>query len=306
MKSERRHELKTNSLVHGIEQLPEVGRNYGSRIALALVVALLAVVLVRLWLTSRTEEADGVAAALTQGRAVLASLRGDQRLWAQSTSRIAERRDRDRKAVEEAIGVVLKTSTDPARQAEAKILKGDLYWQLSSMAELPGATSLPADLRMDKSASALMDTAAEQYGEVLAAKDKLPAPLVASARFGLAAVAESRGNYDIARDHYEAVVADKNVAKSVHDFATSRLDGLVQLRRPFPFGQPRRPELATGATTGPTTGATSGPATSATLPVTQPTTGPATAPSIELLVPTTSPVTAPAAATLPGTTPGAP
>ncbi len=47
MKSDRRHDLKTNALSRGIAELPEFGRRYGNKVLLVLIFILLAVFLVR-------------------------------------------------------------------------------------------------------------------------------------------------------------------------------------------------------------------------------------------------------------------
>src|SRR5687768_1772382 len=67
MKSERRHELKTNALARGLGS-PETLRRHGSKVLLAVIVILLIIVWVRQRRSSTAERTIQIAAALTEAR----------------------------------------------------------------------------------------------------------------------------------------------------------------------------------------------------------------------------------------------
>jgi len=84
-----------------------------------------------------------------------------------------------------------------------------------------------------------------------------------TARFGLAAVAENRGQWDAAKTIYDTVAADPAAMASIKSLAIVRAAQVDQLRRPL-YVSP-----TTAPSTVPTTVPTTNPA-----PSTAPTTGP--------------------------------
>src|SRR4051812_38065673 len=136
MKSVRRHELQTNSLVRGVQNFPTFWRESGSKILLVVIAVLLVFVLVRLWFTSRTDKANRLASDLTTATSRLTDLRRLTDQWVgQGTASSAEQFFKQRKDLQQAILTdtddVLKTSSDPAQQAEAKLIRADLNYFLA-------------------------------------------------------------------------------------------------------------------------------------------------------------------------------
>src|SRR4051812_23888925 len=74
MKAQRRHDLKTNTLARGLENLPEASRQHGTKILVAVLGVLLVVFLVRQWLTSSREKAVAAAYSLNNARASIGQL----------------------------------------------------------------------------------------------------------------------------------------------------------------------------------------------------------------------------------------
>ncbi|MDB5295247.1 MAG: hypothetical protein JWO31_1230 [Phycisphaerales bacterium] len=318
MKAERRHELKENSLVRNARNLPELWREYGSKLSLAVILVLLAVVLVRLWVTSRAQERQAVAEGLTAARAALEQYRrGEagadllrdadpetQQMLQFVTTRMgasaipvsglppetaATVRREVWSRVELAVTDALKNSTDPARQAEATLLRADanLHWAvLASLGDVPEAATRPA-LGVGDKPDVYLDRAKQGYDGLIAQAANIPPRVVASARFGLAAVNENRGNFADARALYEAVRKD-GPDETTKALAGARLALMARLNTNPLIGPTRSP------TTGPATGpAVTGPT------ATGPTTGPATTPSAS------QPAAAPSAAARPATLPAA-
>jgi hypothetical protein len=157
MKAERRHELQENSLAKGIQNFPQFWKDYGSKISLVIILFLLALVLVRYWLNSRDVARQTVAMELTSARTLFEQYRsgniplallGEEAMAQPMMSMFARQtdgtvpmmfvgddadgriRNRVRDRVEAAVAEALKSSSDPARQAEATLLRADLNLHL--------------------------------------------------------------------------------------------------------------------------------------------------------------------------------
>ena len=316
MKSERRHELRENSLVKGmkgIRSLPSRWRESGSKITLVVIAVLLAVVLYRYWSSSRAEKAQQLTSRLTDAESGLDDFR--RRSWADlaavAPGEFNSIRDKFRGAIEENANYVLQNSDNAAQQAEAKLIRGDLDLELATVGELSAAATQPA-LHTKQKPAELRQSAAKEYEAVLGGAGSLPPSLVARAHFGLGAIAEDANDFQEARKHYNAVVKDDRFGKSLQNLADRRLKALVVLATPVVIGKPAGPEGETIPTDfgqagpiGPTFTPASGPSSqpvptqpSATQPAGAPTpaTGPQPAP-VPSSGPAPAPETAPATAT---------
>jgi hypothetical protein len=249
MKAERRHELQTNTLDRTIQNLPQFWREHGSKVALAVIAVLLAIVLVRMYFTNRAEKAARVAENLSLARSAIAGLR-DTVFWSNermSAGDVKRRVEETRRDVDNSLNEVLNESSDPVQQGEANVLRGDLYYSLSMIGEMPEATTQPT-LRPERSPADLMKEAERRYNEVLQLAGTLPPGLIARARFGLAAIAENELKFDAAQSHYEAIKGDTSIGSAVRDTAQVRIALLKDAQKGRIIGHPR-----TRPTTGPAT-----------------------------------------------------
>src|SRR5438128_2692848 len=146
MKSERRHELQQNSLIRGVQNLPNFWRESGSKISLVIIAVLLVVVLVWQWQSNRKQTAARLAGDLTDAQGKLTDLKRSTDLWL-TQGITAEKFNEHRKVIQGAIATytddVLKNSSDPAQQAEAKVIRADLNYYLAQMGMMPEATTRP-------------------------------------------------------------------------------------------------------------------------------------------------------------------
>jgi predicted negative regulator of RcsB-dependent stress response len=273
MKAERRHELKQNSLVRGVNRLPEFWATYGSKVALGAILVLLAVVLVRLWSANRADAKTKMAEELTAARSQLESLRLARETpvpdrFAQfqqqfapppyPQEQIAQRRKEVYGKVDSAVTTVLRDSSEPAQQAEAKLLRADLNYHfalLAMLGDLPAAATRPA-LALGVNPTEAMERAATNYTEVINQAAALPASAVASARLGLAAVSENRKDFAKARELYEAVVRQGG-DEGAKALAEERLKSLALARTDLLVGPPQSldgPALDIPPVSRPTTG----------------------------------------------------
>src|SRR3954471_5409262 len=75
MKAQRRHELKQNTLAHSLENLPEFGRQHGTKILLVVMFGLLVALLIRSRVASSRSAAEQAAYSLSHGREAVEQLR---------------------------------------------------------------------------------------------------------------------------------------------------------------------------------------------------------------------------------------
>jgi hypothetical protein len=301
MKSERRHVLQENSLIRGARNLPEFWRESGSKLMLVVIAILLVVVLVRYWVSSRNDEATRLASDLSLAQMTLTQWRDTPvDVVSRSPEQFDNWRKEMRSQLEKYVSDVLETSKNAAQQAEAKVIRADFNWQTAHFGDPPAATTQPLH-QMKETPAELLASAEKDYNDVLAQQASLPSKLVARARFGLAAIAEDRGDWPAARTQYDAIVNDPAVATTLKNLARQRLQVLPEIEKPFVLGQPQQPPTATplGPTFNPPFPFTSGPSTRPA--GTQPAASMPT-PPVELPIgpaptgPTTAPATQPAAA----------
>src|SRR5947209_2262448 len=78
MKAERRHDLKTNTLVRELELLPELWKKYGQQALLVVVAIVLVLVLIRYRLVSAETRRDTAAKALSDCQQMLDTLKSSE------------------------------------------------------------------------------------------------------------------------------------------------------------------------------------------------------------------------------------
>ena len=126
-----------------------------------------------------------------------------------------------------AISNLLNSSDATATtRARAFVFRGDLYWNLANLPQLPGAET-EANLRLPQSSDALLQKSFDAYSEVT--KNPTYADqheILDDAHLGLAAIAENRGDWKTAESEFNAVVNDPNSISVLVDQAKI---GLLEL-----------------------------------------------------------------------------
>lgn len=269
MKAERRHELKTNTLAHQLENLPEFGRQYGTKILLAIVAVLAIVVFVRY---QARASRDAKEAAAETFAAALSGINNLDRVPNVPDGRAAaDQRKQIQEQAARGIQQVLDQSKEASLRADAFLARGDLNWKLATLPEIPGAETQPS-LKLTESDADLLKKARAAYEA--AANTAGASPLtVANARLSLAALAEEQSKWEEARKHYEQLLADPRTPEPFKNDARVRIEELADLSKPILIGKPATrpvtelPELGPPASE-PTTAATTttAPATTTTAP----------------------------------------
>jgi hypothetical protein len=233
MKAERRHELETNALALWLRwRAPQLWEQYGTRILLGVLVAALAVVLIRYRMNAPVKAASEAAENLTAARSLIAELRlGAPPAQASQAIKL--------------ISDALDRSDNPQIQAEAYLTLGDYYWALANYPITPQAATQPS-LRPDQPSDVLLTKADEAYTKALGVA-QAKGYAASAAHLGLAAIAENRAYeadrtakanagqnkfWAVAKEHYEAIVNAANAPQVLKDEAKWHLDRLTQLQQP--------------------------------------------------------------------------
>lgn len=298
MKSERRHELKTNTLAQGLGGLPVFWQQYGTKVLLGVVAVLAIILFIRMQRITAQQQREAAGEAYSAAVTGLASLQ-NLPMMVRDPRAAADQARQLQTQVETAISQVLDTTEDDALKAEALVARGDLNWH---MARLPGirppaptpttaSTTSPSTTRASLFApptsanetDELLEKAKRAYDAAVRANGAKPVT-VASARFGLAAIAEQRRQWEDARKQYEDVRSDPATPGPFKTEAGLRLDDLKKMQQPVLIGRPATlPVVDLPDVEGPSATAPIGPpvpSTGATVPATttRATTGPGAKP----------------------------
>jgi len=235
MKAERRHELQTNTLAKVITGAPSAYSRYGGRVLLALTAAVLVFVLVRYRVSSSRESARLARENLAAARTTISNLHFADLLNA-PPSEAASLRRRWTAEASTALEEAARLSDEPQILSEVLLARGDLNWALSTLTEVPGAATQPS-LRMEMTPQQLVTGAEESYTGVL---NQYPdeTPAVVGARFGLAAVAEDRANWDEAKKQYQAIIDNPKIAEAYRGQARLRLEKAAEWSQPVLLVEP--------------------------------------------------------------------
>jgi hypothetical protein len=288
MKSEHRHELKTNDLAKSLFTFQDYARAYGGKVLLGLAIVILGIVLI-------VQRVSSSRAAETQIRNDLAYVRTQiERLNHVNVTPDgrASVQPSEVSSVVRILQDVRDKASDKAVLAAAAVAQGDYNWALANYPEVPAAATRPS-LKPDRPAPELLKAAQDAYKQVVSEypDQKLS---VTAAHFGLAAVAENQSNWDEAKREYDAIIASADPKQGFKALAEDKLKRLDDLRRPLLVGKvPDKaekpeldfPELANPPIVPPTTAATTAPAPT-TRPAAKPTVAPTTRPSKATTKPT--------------------
>ena len=186
---------------------------HGNTILTAVLLVLAAVLAYRWWARSADNARQGVLSQLAAARQTLASQLQPAQLARLSPEQMAQQVKLVQTGVGNEVSDVINKADDASVKGRALVVRGDLNWAMANLPEVPGAATQPA-LRPDLPADQYLSQAADAYQAVttLAGADK---ESVASAKLGLAAVAENRHDWPAAQQQLTAVADDKDDAVAV-------------------------------------------------------------------------------------------
>lgn len=233
MKSERKHELQTNSLALWLRwRAPVLWEQYGNRILLGLIVLILLVWFIRWRINAPKEAAARANMALAQAENLIDGLRQ----FNTTPDRATE--------VPKLIQNATQESDAPEIQGRAYQLLGDYNWTLYNFPDLSAASTQPSTKTEPKQ---LLDRAADAYRKVLSTAD-VPPYLAGAARLGLGVVEETRAfnedrkagpehagkstHWAAAREQYEAVAKSETFSPQLRQEASWHLGALERLQSP--------------------------------------------------------------------------
>jgi hypothetical protein len=249
MKAERRHELQTNTLAKVLNDLPLYLRFHGNKILIGVIILCVVVLLVRHRMNAARENSALTSSGLQNARLGINKLRSGEQMLPSDIAK-AEQRRQVSSTVLQSIDDILNNTSDPddaSVRAQALLLRGDLNWELANLPALPGASTQQA-LALPQQPNQYLDNAAASYNDVLTQYDNLKIAK-ASALFGLAAIAENRGNWEDAVQRYEAVAKDEAISPGFKSLAQQRLSMIPQIRKPVYIGTFSSTQPATAPST---------------------------------------------------------
>jgi hypothetical protein len=248
MKSERRHELHTNSLAQTIARTPEFLREHGSKVLLGVIIVLLVVILIHQRMRRNLEQLDTGWTSITSARYSIQRI-GLLPAQIRNPVDIAAARRQMTESASSALTSVIG-SDNPQLAAEAYLLRGDLNWTLANLPELPEAATQPA-LKLEGSSQEYLTRAEEAYQKVIRVyADQTTS--VSNARFGLAAIAENRHDWAGAKKIYEEIKNDPKTIPSYKTLADLKIVALSVIDTPVyivPSSQPAAPAAPAPTTT---------------------------------------------------------
>jgi hypothetical protein len=244
MKAERRHELKRNWLAGALVDLPGFLREYGSRILLAVLFVALVIVLVYQYTTGRVVQDERSREALTSARESVDRVRQMVDQLAQMpflvvpSDAIAKFRDEHINDAQKAIQVALQAN-DSSVKADAEVVSGDLDYLRAAIPPLPGSDTRPSlNNYGDRGREDLLRSAEDAYTRVISAPLNANKEALRNARFGLAAIAEDRSQWDKAKDFYEQIINDSSTPSIFKETAREREGNLTTLQKPILAASP--------------------------------------------------------------------
>jgi hypothetical protein len=265
MKSERRHDLKSNALARRLESFPDYWREYGNKVLLVVIIFLIAYLAVRYYNDKKARQTLDIANSLETIQTQLGQLDQVSMSYLSGESgSLAELRQKISSSATEAINTVLNSARDPQIIARAYVAQGDLDWKLASMPDAPGAATRP-ELKIQNRQTLLNDSKSA-YSKVIEPPYNQNQLDVFSARMGLAAIAENQGQWDEAKFQYQAIADATSFPPTFKDLAKDRLKQLPEYEKPVLLTPP--PEAATPSSSQPATFGPEAPPTSQ--PMTQP------------------------------------
>lgn len=244
MKSERRHELHTNSLDQALRRTPEFLREHGSKVLLGIIVILLIAILIHTRSRRNKEELDAGWANITAARNAIERLGALPSQVTSPTTLVDLRRQMIENASSALSSVVGAGNKQLA--AEAYLLRGDLNWTLANTPDIPEAATRPA-LKLEGSSEDYLRQAEEAYNKVVRVYGEQQLSAM-NARFGLAAIAENKRDFKTARSIYQEIKGDPKTVPSYKTLAEVRLGMLDIVETPVYIVPTSQPVAAAPAT----------------------------------------------------------
>lgn len=245
MKSERRHELQTNSLAHALGQLPQFWALYGNKVLIGLIIVVLIIVLLVNRSASRKASLEHGKQTIVAVQQEISQLQGLRPLLESSAAEGRLKGFTDTTARIESDLNAIGNTDDPATLAQALLLRGDLNWAIATYPELPEATTRPA-LALPADRTKALAEAEEMYTRALNAYSDRP--LVKSrAALSLAAIAEQKQEWAKAGEFYQQVIDDTSAPDALRTLARKNLESLPSIEKPIYIAPATQPVTATDA-----------------------------------------------------------
>jgi hypothetical protein len=238
MKAERRHALKENDLVKLVEgggpkimQLPDLRRKFISRAAVAIAVICVIFLFIRMRMNTaetslRQAQDDLNRAAQSVGGMRQASPGGTTPL----SDQFIEFMQKSAEQANAALDRVASGTGNAKLLAQAGVLRGDMNFIMANIPPMPVSTTSTSRPAIDREMH--LSLASSAYQDVVDKYTDQPIPVI-SARLGLAAIMENRGNFDEAKKNYESVLMYSEASPMFKRLAEAHIAQLPKLKLPL-------------------------------------------------------------------------
>lgn len=249
MKSERRHELKSNDMARGLEHLPDLARRYGTRILLGVVLVVLVVVIIFNRIHAKKAAVQAAHEGLASAQYALSELRSFNtfQYLTPEGDVLARIRQQLTEEARNGLSIALGQTGDSQVMAAALVAQGDLNWLVATLPPVPAATTRPS-LNLEPEPSKALDLAEKSYQQVLSHYGEERISAIA-ARFGLAAIAENKKDWTTARTLYDTIANNPDTPTALKTQASVRLTILARLQNPILLAKPSTQPDTTQPTT---------------------------------------------------------
>jgi hypothetical protein len=239
MKTQRRHELKVNSLSLALAHWPDTVKRYGAMAITVLLASALVTLLVRYRLTSTNQRLARVVDNLAVSREDIDEIKRLVTVAAMVPD-VSQATELFRDTASRLDAVQADAGSDEKLSAEALVARGDLDWY---MAGVVSSTTQPTGIPQNQ--SDLLKASQTAYQQVVSGYPQQTLS-VSTARLGLAAIAEENKDWDGASKQYQAVIDDADASDAFKKLAGVLQRELGQLEHPLVLGS-----LSTSASTPP-------------------------------------------------------
>lgn len=245
MKSERRHELKTNTLAQSLANLNDFLRKHGGKVLLAVVAICLILVLLNNRRIQRAADQIKARQRTVEARRMIDNWARES-IDVQDAGKARSKRDSATEILK-SISEIYGWTDDRTVLGQATLLEADMNWQIASWPESVLATTRP-ELLVEPDHAARLKAAREAYQRILDDFADV-ADLATLARFGLANVAENEKDWKQASKRYTEIMDNKGTTAAYHELARMKLASLAGLQKAYYLA----PATAQAATTQSTT-----------------------------------------------------
>jgi len=230
MKAEERHRLKTNRLAELLSETPEYLRKYMTHIITALVILAVAGVVLSWWwsarIKARQERAGQLQELINKGELMQLLAAYKNRIEADSSNTQGMPKTYNPEAIETGLGTIAEASAGSSVGMMALLQKAQTIRSILLFSDMP----------ISQQQRQYICQQAQQFYKRLLQEYPRDKSAVGNARLGLGLVAEEEGDWGKAKQIYQEMAADNELAGTIFPMeAQRRLELMSNIEKPIQF-----------------------------------------------------------------------